>query len=239
MESVFQIESSKKGFIHLDPRTKLLILLIGNLTVFLSLSLKFEVTLAFIICAFGIFCGMYKFSIKMAAVYMLLVTVQILSPIYLNSSINVILVSFVAFARKIFPCTMLGGILVGTTGISEFMAAMNKIHMPKSIVIPLTIMLRYFPVVKEDWNAIKNAMKMRDVSPSFKNFITHPMQTMECIYVPMMLSGSRIADDLSAAAITRGIENPKQRSCLQKVELKLADYIFLFIFIAVFIISFV
>ena len=81
------------------------------------------------------------------------------------------------------------------------MAAMNRIHMPKAMVIPLTVMLRYFPMVHEDWGYISDAMRMRDVAPTVKSLLTHPARTVECIYVPMMMSALKVADELSAAAL--------------------------------------
>ena len=66
-----------------------------------------------------------------------------------------------------------------------------------------------FPPIQEDWRFIKDAMRMRDVSPSPKGLLTHPAMTVECIYVPLMMAASKAADELSIASITRGIENPK------------------------------
>ena len=47
---------------------------------------------------------------------------------------------------------------------------------------------------------------MRDVSPSFRGFLSHPGMTVECIYVPLMMTASKAADELSIASVTRGIE---------------------------------
>ena len=77
-----------------------------------------------------------------------------------------------------------GRLLIGTTQVSEFMAALNRMHIPKSVVIPVTVMIRYIPMIQEDWGYIKDSMKMRDVAPSFFGVITHPGQTVECVYVP-------------------------------------------------------
>ena len=48
---------------------------------------------------------------------------------YLTGTLQIAIVTFTVFIRKIFPCAMLGGILVSTTRVNEFMAAMNRIHM--------------------------------------------------------------------------------------------------------------
>ena len=96
-------------------------------------------------------------------------------------------------------------------------------------------MISYFPMIKEDWSAIKSAMKMRDISPSIIGFIRRPMMTIECIYVPLMMSASKIADELSAATITRGIENPKKRTCMNDIKFGLLDFICVGYFIIMFI----
>ena len=69
-------------------------------------------------------------------------------------------------------------------------------------------MLRYIPTIQEDWHFVKDAMRMRDVSPSLGGFLSHPGMTVECIYVPLMMMASKAADELSIASVTRGIENP-------------------------------
>ena len=223
MIPLFLTSGKRCGRVRIDPRTKLLILLMGNMAVFLAPSLQYEILLAGLILVFGFLCGVYRFSVKMAAVYLAVLAIQLLGSTYLSGTLRVMLVSFVLFVRKIFPCAMLGGILIYTTRVNEFMAAMNRIHLPKSLVIPLTVMLRYFPIVGEDWRSIRDAMKMRDVSPSPAGLIFHPGRTVECIYVPMMMSASKIADELSAAAVARGIENPKPRTCLQQLSFHWED----------------
>ncbi len=105
----------------------------------------------------------------MAAIYAGMVVLHIIGTNYLTGTLQIAIVTFTVFIRKIFPCAMLGGILVSTTRVNEFMAAMNRIHMPKGMVIPLTVMLRYFPMVHEDWGYISDAMRMRDVAPTVKS----------------------------------------------------------------------
>jgi energy-coupling factor transport system permease protein len=38
-----------------------------------------------------------------------------------------------------------------------------------------------------------------------------------------MMAASKAADELSIASVTRGIENPKPRTCLVQIQLGLAD----------------
>ncbi|GKX27618.1 ABC transporter permease [Vallitalea longa] len=239
MNLMFITSSKKQGLIHIDPRTKLYILLVGNLSVFFAGSIKLEVILACFIIIFGLITGAYRFTFKMSVAYFIILLIQSLSSIYLVKTLKIMLVSFCMFIRKIFPCGMLGGIIISTTKVNEFMAAMNRIHMPRSVVIPLTVMLRYFPMVGEDFGCIKDAMKMRNVSPSIKGFLVTPLQTIECVYVPLMMSASKVADELSAAAVTRGIENPKLRTCVQKIHFTIADVMCTICFTALLVLAIV
>ncbi len=224
MEAILLATNQKKqALLHLDPRTKLFILLAGNIAVLLAPSLKYEIFLAAAGLSFGLLCGVYKYSVKMALGYSALIVVQTLGAVYLQGTWKIFIVSFAAFIRKVFPCAMIGGILIATTRVNEFMAALNQLRVPKSIVVPLAVLLRYFPMLKEEWEHIRNAMKMRGISPSVLGIFRHPGRTLEFVYVPMLISASKIADELSAAAVTRGIDNPRHRTCLQQVGFHPAD----------------
>ena len=48
--------------------------------------------------------------------------------------------------------------------------------------------------------------------------------TVECLYVPLLMTASNAADELSAAALTRGIENPRPRTCLLQIHLRRRDW---------------
>ena len=211
--------------IQLDPRTKLYMLVIGTISLVLAPTLGYEVALVLCAGIFGLLCDAKYFTLKMSGIYMLLVVLNQIATYFMSGWFQIAVITFTFYIRKIFPCAMIGGIMVGTTRVNEFMAAMNRIHLSKSIVIPMTVMLRYFPTVKEDWGYIKDAMRMRDVAPTIKSFLFHPMRTIECVYVPMMMSALKVADELSAASITRGLENSKDRTCMTELHFTLVDLI--------------
>lgn len=208
---------------RLDPRTKLFMLLAGNLAVLCSPGLTYDVVMVAVILLWGLWGQVYRYTLTMAAVYLLLAAVQPLGALYLHDGLQIFLATFILFVRKIFPCAMMGGIFIATTGVSEFMAAMHKLHMPRSLIIPLTVMLRYLPMVKEEWAHIRDAMNMRGIAASWRGLLTRPLQTTEWVYVPMMIGAAKIADELAAAAVVRGIDNPKRRTCLQQLGFGPAD----------------
>ena len=108
-------------------------------------------------------------------------------------------------------------------------------HIGRQITIPLSVLFRFIPTMQEESAAIKDAMRMRDVSPSLGGFLSHPGMTVECIYVPLMMMASKAADELSIASVTRGIENPNPRTCLVQIKCGIADWKAMLIAVAFFI----
>ena len=63
-------------------------------------------------------------------------------------------------------------------------------------------------------------------------FLSHPGMTVECIYVPLMMTASKAADELSIASVTRGIENPNPRTCLVQIKCGIADWMIMAVAVA-------
>lgn len=92
---------------------------------------------------------------------------------YMTGSLRTMFVVFLGLFHKVFACGMLAGLVVMTTRVNEFLSAMNRVHAPRQLVIPLVVLLRYVPTIQEDWCYIKDAMRMRDVSP-LAGRVPHP-----------------------------------------------------------------
>lgn len=223
----------REGLLKIDPRTKLIIMILGNVAIFIAPNIYIGVCIFIFYLLFGFLCGTYNIQIKIAIGYFTLILLGYLTGKYLTGAWALMLISFSQLMCMVFPCALLASIMIATTKVNEFMAALYKIHVSKEVIIPFTVMLRYLPVISEDWKKIKDAMKMRDVTPSLLGFLKRPLDTIECIYVPFLMSASKVADELSTAAITRAIENPKQRTCMVSIEMKSCDYLCIFLIVAV------
>lgn len=227
---------SRRG-LWLDPRTKILLLLLCILSAMMAPSLFYELGLVVLIGLLGICFGKWKYAWKGVLFYALIVLLTFWIMDTLTGTWRTMFIAFLGLFHKVYPCGMLSGIVISTTKVSEFLSAMNRIHAPQKLVIPLAVMLRYIPTIQEDWRFIKDAMRMRDVSPSLKGLLTHPGITVECIYVPLMMAASKAADELSIASITRGIENPKPRTCLVQIHIGLMDIAAVFCFVGALVVG--
>lgn len=218
-----------------DPRTKLLLLLLCVLSTMFAPSLTYELVLVCLLSVFALLSGKYCYAVEGICFYGIIYGVTLLSIYGLTGTWQAILAAFFGLVNKVYPCGFMAGIMISTTKTGEFMAALYRIHMPNSFVIPFAVMMRYLPVAKEDWGCIKDAMKMRDVSPSFRGTLTHPIMTAECVYVPMMMAASNTADELSIASVTRGIENPNPRTCLTQIQFTVKDVIAVIVILLYFV----
>ena len=223
--NMVKTSDSPNGLLSLDPRTILILLVFGNIAVFMVPHMLGELLLMGYVLILALLTGVYRFSVKLMTAFVVLLGLDYLMMTYVDGTFGQTVALGSRFMRKIFPCAMLGGILVFSIQVSEFMAALGRMRVPKAILIPLTIMLRYLPAVGEDRRRIKKALMMRDISPGFGGFIKHPVRTIECIYVPLLMSGSRRAEELSSAAITRGIENPQPRTSYHDVRMRGMDFV--------------
>lgn len=184
----------KKGILVLDPRTKILLLLGINIYVFTNSYVWAEIIVMAALIILLLLCGVYKAALKSAVTYIALLAIKYFllpfCPEIILTSLNIVVITF----RKLLPCVTLATLLVQTTPIRLLMHALQRWHLPQTVIIPLAITVRYFPTLREEQQAISDAMKLRNVHGVF--------QKLEYIYVPLMLSASTTADELSQA-ITR------------------------------------
>ena len=92
-------------------------------------------------------------------------------------------VSFLVMLRKVLPCALLDAGVVATTHVNELMAAFSRMRVPRAVTIPLAVMMRYLPAIREDWQHLRDAgcagsRLARPVSygtrPSRRNASTYP-----------------------------------------------------------------
>lgn len=206
---------AEKGILAIDPRTKIILLICVNIFVFTNSRLPAEMLIISGVICLLLLCGVYKAAGKILCLYWGLLAVQYwilpYSPRILLNSLNILVITF----RKLLPCVALGTLLVQTTPIRLLIQALQKWHIPQTVIIPLTITVRYFPTLRQEYQAIRDAMRLRSVRGPFKK--------LEFIFVPLILSASSTADELSQAITARGIDNPGKKSCYTELRFRFAD----------------
>ena len=144
---------------------------------------------------------------------------------YLSGSLYIILYILYGVVTSIVPCALMGVYVMSTTTASEFIAGMSKFYIPKIITIPLSVMFRFFPTVGEEVSSVNNAMRMRGIKFGGRNV----SKMIEYRLVPIMMCSLRIGDELSAAALTRGLGAPVKRTNICQIGFRIQDIIILLI----------
>lgn len=221
--------------LHLDPRTKLFLILLCVLSAMSAPNLYFQFSLVVLIGLLAALSGKWRYGLRGIFVYALICVFTVWSMGVMIGTWRTMFVAFLGLVHKVYACGMLAGIVISTTRVGEFLSAMARLRIPKKLTIPIAVMLRYLPTIREDWHFIKDAMRLRDVSPTLWGFLKAPAMTVNCIYVPLLTAASKAADELSVASVTRGIENPKPRTCLVTIRMRAADWLAIALFTAFFV----
>ena len=116
-----------------------------------------------------------------------------------------------AFALACRTC-LFAAIFATSTKIGDLTAALYGLRLPKAAVVPLVIAVRFFPTLREECSAVADAMKVRGLAPSLRNLVSKPVLMFESAVVPVMLRCAKIADELAAAAVARGIDRPGRKT---------------------------
>lgn len=132
------------------------------------------------------------------------------------------LILFVCYMVTQFAPTMIVvWYCISTTKISEFMAAMNRMHAPRGLSISIAVMLRFFPTLAEEYRYIRDAMRMRGIG--FGGGKVSKM--VEYRLIPLLFSSISIGDELSAAAVTRGLGAPVKRTNVCEIGFHCRDFV--------------
>ena len=210
--------------LHLDPRAKLFLILLCVLSAVFAPNLYFQFVLVTLIALLAALSGKWRYALRGIIAYALICVFTVWCMGMLTGTWRTMFVAFLGLVHKVYACGMLAGLVISTTKVGEFLSAMARLHIPKKLTIPIAVMLRYLPTIREDWHYIKDAMRLRDVSPTLLGFLKAPAMTINCIYVPLLTAASKAEDELSIASVTRGIESPKPRTCLVKIQMQAADF---------------
>lgn len=101
--------------------------------------------------------------------------------------------------------------------------------MPRAIIVPMSVMFRMFPTIATEWKSICRAMDMRNIHIGTVGI----GKILECQLIPMISSSVRIGEELSAAALIRGLGSPIKRTNICQIGFRAQDWLLLLVSLAV------
>ncbi|GAA2180830.1 energy-coupling factor transporter transmembrane component T [Brooklawnia cerclae] len=214
---------SRVRFWTLDPRTKLLALLVVNALV-LGTG-PFVVTVAAAVVA-----AVLLASVTTGAAWRVYLAVFaagtacfFLASDLLPNGLGALLTGGGFWFARFSVSLALAGYVLASTGATELAAALRALGLPRAVVIPFSVMLRFIPTVVGELRAITDAIRLRGLVPTTSSLLVHPVRTAEFILVPLLSSTSRMADDLSASAIIRGLGSERRPTSIVRLRFSRRD----------------
>ena len=216
-----------KSVFKIDFRTKILMtvvipccLLLGNLP---GKSLPASLIVSVFPCVLLLLSGRIRGAVKGAVMIVLAVLAQKYLLSYSKGFFNSFLLLFIMMMLRMLPGLLMGTYAFSTTDMSEVISSLKKLRLPDQIVIPVTVMARFFYTCSMDYRQIKNAMYLDGLTTG--RLLLHPGRFLEYRIIPLLMVLTRTADEVSTSALTRGLEVDQQRSYTFDNKLKGADLI--------------
>ena len=208
------------SFIDLDPRVKLLLGVLVSSIVFLIHSQLADLLL---FAGAGIMLmlhRMYRILFRFAVAYVFLAGIAALLAAT-HIAIFVLIQSFILLLLKFFPIAMFALLLVRTIEVGDFITSLGRLKFPSAITIGLAVTIRFIPSFYEEFGHIRNAMRLRGIESPLRR----PLRTLECYLVPLLMRCVKISEELSMAAMTKGMDGSRQRTSLSDIRLTPADWL--------------
>lgn len=110
------------------------------------------------------------------------------------------------FLLKLAP---LGAVFVAvcrTSRLGQLLAALEWAGLPRPAVLAVAVTFRFVPTLLEEYGHIRDALALRRGRGLWRR---NPLRVAEELLLPLLVRSARLADELAASALTRGIEAPE------------------------------
>ena len=213
----------------LDVRCKFLLLMLVSGVAFSAKDIIYGSIVFIIVCLISFLLGQRKKTIKFTAAYVLLLVFIIFSR-YVPAALSSMILMVVLCIRMCMPIMLYGQTFLKTTSVSEMVTGLYAMKIPRAFIITFAVAMRFFPTAKEEISHVRDAMSLRGIGFSLRNLRLRPALVFEGFMTPLLVRASTIAEELSAASITRGLDNPAPRTAFIKLNIRFKDIFVTFIF---------
>ena len=224
----------------LDPRTQLvLIVSVSGMLIQCSMTGWNAVLNLILICVPLIFLIQAKRIRKAVSCTVLFLVSWIVAVFvipHMSATAAILLSALTALFIKIMPGIVLGFHIMTTIEPADLIAALRKMYLPGSLVWTISIVFRFFPAVKEELEQTLQGMKTRGVHLS--SFFQHPVEMMEIVSVPLIVSVVNLSEELLMATLTKGFSVHNERTSLSDPKMGKRDWAVMILITAAWILHF-
>ena len=201
----------------MDFRTKLIVLL-G--TVFLSATVSKNTVFCMLISFLLLYIAFQKEWKTVVRCSLLLSLVFVLRLYSKGNGLGILIPEMFLFIITRMTAVFMSALPIVKTQPGELRAIFKKLNVHRNFHLPLIFMLRFFPTVKYEFREIIESLRLRGIC-SWKK----PLTAVEYLFVPMIFSASKTAEELAAAAEVRGISAEGDHSSRRLIQFKKSDWL--------------
>ena len=216
---------------RLDPRVSIVILVLINATAFAPRLVVGQIAMVALCSAVAVWCGRAASAAKWCVAYAVVMAAGYAFLLFPNAVAASFATMFV-MVRCVFCVGMFASTMIATTRVGELACALQRMHLPRHGIIAVCVALRFFPTMAGEFRAVIEALRVRGMAITPKSIVTQPVRVMENLLVPVMSRLSIVADELSNAAVVRGMDSSRLRTSYYDLRLRAADVVFLALFAA-------
>ncbi len=203
-----------KEKIYIDPRLRLILVPLVGIITFSTTDKLYFMVLAWGVALIMFLSGVKKTTVKLLVLVMGAFLLQILLENLEIPALGTLVIAILYVLQRFMLFAMLGASVSKTLTIGEIICTMEKLKIPRQIVIPIAVTLRFVPTIRQEFGYIKDCMRIRGIECGFIESMIHPIVWIEYLLVPILMRSFKIADELSAAAMVRGIECQGEKTLL-------------------------
>lgn len=126
------------------------------------------------------------------------------------------------------PCIALASILVSKYNSAQLLSALETMHIPRVLVVAVTITLKYIPTFRREFSYITESMRLRGIGFTWKQ----PVKSFQYFIVPQLFRCAALAEEVTAAGLVKGIDAPMRRTSYYEEKVTFIDALVLIVFVA-------
>ncbi len=215
----------RRELFRLDPRTTLAVVGLLNIVMFSAgftgADAAARLVFATIPALLAIGIGRYL----PALIYLLLALAALAAEQWLLAGDltgpQAVLSGIAGLVARLAPGLFLGYVAVVSIRVGELMAALEQLRLPRQLVIPAAVVLRFIPTVREESVAVASAMTGRGIALGRVG----PLAWLEYRLVPLLIATVKSGEELTQAALTRGLGRPGRATRIGRIGLRAADVV--------------
>ena len=126
---------------------------------------------------------------------------------------------FLSIMMQFLPCLMMATVLFKDYTTAELLSTLERLPLPRSLVVAVIITLRYVPTFKREFVYIKESMRLRGIAFTWKK----PIESFKYFIVPQLFRCAALAEEVTSAGLVKGIDANIKRTSYYGQKFRISD----------------